>query len=76
MFCPQCGSTQSDELKFCKSCGANLGAVRKAVETGDTGGKFDWNKTWVAEMLLSGEESVRRAAEIERLQGKTPEVKR
>jgi len=23
MFCPQCGTSQGDELKFCKSCGAN-----------------------------------------------------
>jgi hypothetical protein len=38
--------------------------------------KFDWSKTWVAEMFMSGEESVKRAAEIERLQGKTPETKR
>jgi hypothetical protein len=76
MFCPQCGSTQSDELKFCKACGANLGAVRQAVSMPKSGNKFDWNKTWVAEMLLSGEESVKRAAELERLQGITPESKR
>jgi len=76
MFCPQCGSTQSDELKFCKSCGANLGNVKRALEAGEIPGKFDWNKTWIAEMLQSGEESVRRAKEIERLQGITPESKR
>ena len=51
MFCPRCGSTQSEELKFCKSCGANLSAVRQAVDTRETGGKIDWNKTWVAEMF-------------------------
>jgi hypothetical protein len=76
MFCPKCGSTQSDDLKFCKSCGANLLAVRNAITTSDAGEKFDWSKTWVAEMLMSGEEAVRRAAEIERLQGITPETKR
>lgn len=76
MFCPKCGSTQNDELKFCKNCGTNLSAVRKAVVTGDAGEKFDWSKTWVAEMLQSSEESVRRARELERLQGITPEVKR
>ena len=76
MFCPQCGSNQSDELRFCKLCGANLAAVRQVVATRETGDKFDWSKTWVAEMFLSGEESVRRAAEIERLRGITPEVKR
>lgn len=77
MFCPKCGSAyQSDELKFCKSCGANLEIVRMAMDTGKAPDKFDWNKTWLAEILLSGEESVRRAKEIERLQGITPEVKR
>ncbi|PYS89992.1 MAG: hypothetical protein DMF62_06010 [Acidobacteria bacterium] len=76
MFCPKCGSTQPDDLKFCKQCGANLSVVRKAVERPEDVGKFDWNKTWLAEMLMSGEEAVKRSAEIERLQGLTPEVRR
>ena len=78
MFCPQCGSTQPDELNFCKACGANLQSVRTALVTGAPGGKdkFDWNKTWLAEMMMSSEESARRTAEIERLHGKTAEVKR
>lgn len=76
MFCPNCGSTQSEDLNFCKACGANLGAVKTALLSREQGEKFDWSKTWVAEMLMSGEESVRRAAEIERLQGITPETKR
>jgi hypothetical protein len=76
MFCPQCGSTQPDELNFCKSCGSNLQAVRTALVGGTAQEKFDWNKTWLAEMLMSSEESTRRAAKIERLKGKTAEVKR
>ena len=76
MFCPQCGTTQSDELKFCKACGANLSAVRQAVTTREPPANFDWSKTWVAEMFMSGEEATKRKAEIERLQGLTPEVKR
>lgn len=76
MFCPQCGASQSDELKFCKTCGANLYAVRRAVGTRETGEKFDWSKTWVAEMLLSEGERKRRDEELERLRGITPEVKR
>ncbi len=66
MFCPRCGSSQSEELKFCKACGANLYAVRQVVDTRETGEKFDWSKTWVAEMFLSGEEAERRKAELER----------
>lgn len=76
MFCPQCGSTQSDEVKFCKSCGANLFAVRQAVAVRETDEKFDWSRTWVAEMFLSAEEQKRRKEEIERQRGITPEVKR
>ena len=76
MFCPQCGSTQSDELRFCKSCGANLQALRQIMATRESDDKFDWSKTWVAEMFMSSEEAVKRAAELERLQGITPEVKR
>ena len=40
MFCPQCGSNQSDDLKFCKACGANLQAVRLAVAARESGLNF------------------------------------
>src|SRR5438067_296750 len=76
MFCPKCGTNQADDLKFCKTCGANLQAVRLAVEARDAGEKFDWGKTWVAEMFLSEGERKRREEELERLRGITPEVKR
>lgn len=76
MFCPQCGNKGSDELKFCNLCGANLQAVRQVVATREVDEKFDWSKTWVAEMFLSESERKRRAAEIERERGLTPEVKR
>jgi hypothetical protein len=76
MFCPQCGITQSDDVRFCKSCGANLFAVRQAVATRDVGEKFDWSKTWVAEMFMSAEEQKRRKQELEIQRGITPEVKR
>src|SRR5437868_6071423 len=78
MFCPQCGISQSEDLRFCKQCGANLHAIRQAVTTSDagTGGKLDWNKTWVAEMFMSEAEQIKRHQELERLMGITPEVKR
>lgn len=31
MFCPTCGRSTADELKFCPSCGTNLEAVTKAL---------------------------------------------
>ncbi|HEX8285223.1 MAG TPA: hypothetical protein VF588_17840 [Pyrinomonadaceae bacterium] len=76
MFCPQCGNKQSDELKFCNLCGANLYAVRQVVATREAGDKFDWNKTWVAEMMLSEAERKKRQADLEQKRGLTPEIKR
>jgi len=76
MFCPQCGITQNDDVSFCKSCGANLYAVRQVVATRDVGEKFDWSKTWVAEMFMSAEEQKRRKLELEIQRGITPEMKR
>jgi hypothetical protein len=76
MFCPRCGSNQSEELKFCKACGANLFAVRQVVDSRETDDKFDWGKTWLAEMFMSSDESERRQLETERRLGITPEMKR
>lgn len=76
MFCPKCGASQSQELKFCSLCGANLYAVRQVIETQETGEKLDWSKTWVADMFLSEGERKRRKAELELQRGITPEVKR
>lgn len=76
MFCPQCGSQQSDEMRFCKICGANLQAVLQAMSSRDTEEKFDWSKTWVAEMFMSGRQRELYEAELERQRGITPEVKR
>jgi hypothetical protein len=79
MYCPKCGANQSNEMKFCNLCGANLNAVRQVVDTRETDEKeekFDWSKTWMAEMFLSEDERKKRKSEFERQQGITPEVKR
>jgi hypothetical protein len=78
MFCPQCGANQTEELKFCNLCGANLQAVRLVVATREpvADDKFDWSKTWVAEMFLSETERKRRLQELDQQIGVTPEVKR
>src|SRR4029078_4112276 len=72
MFCPQCGTTESDDLKFCKSCGANLQAVRQVVATRETGEKSEWS-TWVAEAMRV---KAIVKEEQDRQRGITPEVKR
>src|SRR5205807_10488108 len=75
MFCPQCGS-QNDELRFCKSCGVNLEAVRHAAAMRNADEKFDWGRSWVTEMFLSASERKRRKEEIERERGISAAVKR
>ena len=75
MFCPKCGSTQSDEMRFCKVCGANLFAVRQVVDTRETAEKSDGGKDWIAQVVHTQEESKRHNEEIERQRGLTPEVK-
>jgi hypothetical protein len=65
MFCPGCGFQVSDDLKFCKQCGANLHSVRDAMSSLSNGEKSDWSKKWWAGMLYSPED-------IERLCGITP----
>ena len=76
MICPRCAANQNDDIKFCTSCGANLQAVREALELRDSGQKFDWSNTWVAEMFMSGQAHELRKLEMERRLGITPEVKR
>lgn len=76
MFCPKCGASQSEALKFCNLCGANLYAVRQVVDTRETSDKFDWSKTWVAEMFLSESEQKKRRAELDLQRGVTPELRR
>lgn len=68
MFCPNCATQTTEDIKFCRKCGANLRGVQEAM-TGRSTKAFDWDKTWVKEMLMSQEERERR-------QGITPEVKR
>ncbi|HEU4836236.1 MAG TPA: hypothetical protein VFS90_17530 [Pyrinomonadaceae bacterium] len=76
MICPRCASNQVDDIKFCTACGANLQAVRDAMQAPDAAGKFNWNNTWVAEMFMSAQANELRKLEMERQLGITPEVKR
>ena len=76
MICPRCSSNQTDEIKFCTFCGANLEAVREVLERPEAAKKFEWNDTWVAEMFMSGKAAQLRKMEMDRAMGITPEIKR
>jgi hypothetical protein len=75
MICPRCAANQSEDVKFCTSCGANLQAVRDVI-AGREPEKFNWDETWLASMFRSGELNEQRKLEMERRLGITPEVKR
>jgi hypothetical protein len=76
MFCPRCGANQSEELKFCKACGANLYAVRQVVNSRETDDKIDTNTPWFAEIALCDADSKRRKEELDHQRGIAPEVRR
>lgn len=63
MFCPRCGSTQSDDLKFCKSCGTDLLPVRQVLS-----GKALTRKKQRPEMLPTEEERQQKQEERARQQ--------
>jgi hypothetical protein len=65
MYCPGCATQTTDEINYCKQCGANLRGVRHALLSHEPEERFDWSKTWLAEMMMSEEEQRRRRAAIE-----------
>jgi hypothetical protein len=67
MFCPGCGSQASEDLRFCRQCGANLRGVREAMVPRDE--KVDLCRPWWAEMFLNEDEREQR-------RGLTPEERR
>src|SRR5262249_47946674 len=76
MFCPQCGSQQSSDLRFCKACGANLQAVRKAItehESDDS--PLNWGKGWLVNLASEGEGKVSEF-ELSQWRGIKPQVRR
>ena len=51
MFCPQCGLESQAELKFCRSCGANLKVIGKAVTLSEAIARSDGVPAKIKEMV-------------------------
>ena len=51
MFCPQCGLESQAELKFCRSCGANLKVIGKAVTLSEAIARSDGVPARIKEMV-------------------------
>lgn len=41
MYCPQCGTESSTDLRYCRSCGTNLKVIGKAVTLGEAIARSD-----------------------------------
>jgi hypothetical protein len=69
MFCPGCGLQVSDNLKFCRKCGANLHGAREGMMSRPVEEKPDWSKSWAANIILAKklQERMRGTAEERRL---------
>ena len=62
LYCPVCATQTSDDVNYCKHCGANLRGVRQGLMTREADERFDWSKTWLANMVMSEDERRRRQA--------------
>lgn len=51
MYCPQCGTESSAELHYCRSCGANLKVIGKAVSLSEAIGRSDGVPAKLKEMV-------------------------
>jgi hypothetical protein len=51
MFCPQCGLESQAELNFCRSCGANLKVIGKAVVLSEAIARSDGVPAKIKEMV-------------------------
>lgn len=65
MYCPRCATQTSDDTNFCNKCGLDLRPVYDGLQERKPAQHFDWSKTWLVEMLLTGDERMRRRAAAE-----------
>ncbi|MDX6384298.1 MAG: hypothetical protein QOK48_1871 [Blastocatellia bacterium] len=51
MFCPQCGTESSADLHYCRSCGANLKVIGKAVSLSEAINRTDGVPAKIKDMI-------------------------
>jgi hypothetical protein len=51
MFCPQCGTDSASDQRYCRSCGANLKVIAKAVTLGDAISRTDGVPAKIKEII-------------------------
>ena len=51
MYCPQCGTESTAELHYCRSCGANLKVIGKAVSLSEAIARSDSVPSKIKEMV-------------------------
>ena len=65
IYCPGCETPATDDVRYCKKCGASLRGGVEAAPPRSPDERFDWSRTWVANMLLTEDERARRRAAME-----------
>lgn len=53
MYCPKCATSNADDAKFCRACGANLALVPQAL-TGELPSRATSPHSWSASSSLQG----------------------
>jgi len=51
MYCPQCGTESTSDLKYCRTCGANLKVIGKAVSLSEAIGRSDGVPAKIKELM-------------------------
>lgn len=66
MFCPQCGASADQGIKYCKQCGINLRRIQGVMSRG--GASANWNDVWMEEALEEQRNKRKKSPEEKRIE--------